>query len=59
MTALADGTDQLVADAAEVLGLKITAVSPMPLATYRATVANKDNPIKRARTRARARPLSP
>src|SRR5438552_2554065 len=42
MTALADGTDQLVADAAEVLGLKITAVSPMPLATYRATVANKD-----------------
>jgi len=50
MTALADGADQLVADVAENLvagngkkaSLKIIAVSPMPLATYRATVTNKE-----------------
>ena len=42
MTALADGADQLVAEEAEKLGLKTIAVSPMPFATYRATVANQD-----------------
>jgi hypothetical protein len=44
MTALADGADQLVADEAEKLDLKTIAVSPMPLATYRVTVAvaNRD-----------------
>ena len=49
MTALADGADQLVANAAEKLdasdgtntSLKIIAVSPMPLITYRATVSDK------------------
>jgi hypothetical protein len=40
MTAL--GADQLVADEAEKLELKTIAVSPMPLATYRAMVANPD-----------------
>jgi hypothetical protein len=49
MTALADGADQLVADAAENLAdknghktpLKIIAVSPMSLGTYEKTVADK------------------
>ena len=49
MTALADGAVQLVANAAEKLdasdgtdtSLKIIAVSPMPLITYRATVSDK------------------
>jgi hypothetical protein len=38
--ALADGADQLVADVAESLVIETIAVSPMPLDTYRATVAN-------------------
>src|SRR5271166_2486060 len=42
MTVLADGADQLVADEAEKLDLKTIAVSPMPIATYRATVVNSD-----------------
>ena len=50
MTALADGADQLAADVAEKLiasngkntPLKIIAVSPMPLATYREKVTDKD-----------------
>jgi hypothetical protein len=50
MTALADGADQLVADVAENFvrrdgtkaSLKIIAVSPMPLATYREKVWDKE-----------------
>ena len=51
MTALADGADQLAADVAEELvapggksaSLKLIAVSPMPLATYREKVTDKDS----------------
>ena len=50
MTALADGADQLAADAAEKLiapngksaSLKTIVVSPMPLATYREKVTDKE-----------------
>jgi hypothetical protein len=40
ITALADGAHQLVAEVAEGLGVETIVVSPMPLDTHRATVAN-------------------
>jgi hypothetical protein len=42
MTALADGADQLVADAAESARVPIIAIAPLPVAAYRATLNDRD-----------------
>ena len=42
LTALADGADQLVADEASKLGIKIIAVAPMPVERYRETINDRD-----------------
>ena len=42
MTALADGADQLVAKEAAELGIRLIAVSPMPLEVYRKILKNPD-----------------
>jgi hypothetical protein len=70
MTALADGADQLAADVAEKLiapngksaSLKIIAVSPIPLATYREKITDKEalaNHWSRAALRLELPNLSP
>jgi hypothetical protein len=43
MSALAEGADQLVADAARVLNIPIIAVLPMPKATYRTTLRTEES----------------
>ena len=70
MTALADGADQLAADVAEKLvapggksvSLKLIAVSPMPLATYREKVTDNESLVRhwsRAALRLELPDLSP
>ena len=41
MTALADGADQLVAEAAAARSIPLIAVAPMPIAIYRVGIANR------------------
>ena len=45
MTALAEGADQLVADIARELGIRMIAISPMPLELYRRTMDTAEGAV--------------